>query len=181
MDVRTGRVISWTPIKGVQPLVLAGEYDEVAKIVKADARWQAAMRRRDITDFEKVQVDTWAVGQVPAALQGNRLFRALSYFKGDQLNFYGRPIEGVVAIVNMNTEQVVEVVDTGVVPLPPPSQEFDEKSTGVRAAPKPLLITQPGRHQLHHQRAGDPLAEMALPLLDAPARRARAAHRRLRG
>ena len=28
-------------------------------------------------------------------------------------------------------------------PLPPPSQELDEKSTGVRAAPKPLTITQP--------------------------------------
>ncbi len=144
VDVRAGRVVSWTPIVGVQPLVLAGEYDEVAKIVKADARWQAAMRRRDITDFEKVQVDTWAVGQVPASQRGNRLFRALSYFKGDQLNFYGRPIEGVVALVNINTQRVIEVVDTGVVPLPPPSQELDEKSTGVRTAPKPLVITQPG-------------------------------------
>ena len=43
----------------------------------------------------------------------------------------------------MNTGQVVEVVDTGVVPLPPPSQELDEKSTGVRTAPKPLAISQP--------------------------------------
>ena len=43
----------------------------------------------------------------------------------------------------MNTDKVVEVVDTGVLPLPPPSQELDEKSTGTRTAPKPLVITQP--------------------------------------
>ena len=36
----------------------------------------------------------------------------------------------------MNAEKVVEFIDSGVVPLPPPSQELDEKSTGVRAAPK---------------------------------------------
>ena len=69
--------------------------------------------------------------------------RALSYYKGDAVNFYGQPIEGVVVLVNLNTEQVLEVVDTGVVPLPPPSQQLDEKSTGTRERPSPLLITQP--------------------------------------
>ena len=143
VDVNAGTIISWNQIKGVQPLVLAGEYEALSKIVKADPRWQAAMRKRGITDFAKVQIDGWAVGQVPAAYRGRRMLRALSYFKGDATNFYGRPIEGVVALVNMNTDKVVEVVDTGVLPLPPPSQEFDEKSTGTRTAPKPLMITQP--------------------------------------
>jgi primary-amine oxidase len=143
VDLAGRRVTAWTEIKGVQPLVLAGEYEAVAKIVKADARWIAAMKTRNI-DPDKVQVDTWAVGEVPAAYRGARLFRALSYFKGEQTNFYGQPIEGVVALVDMNTEQVVEVTDTGALPLPPPSQELDEKkSTGTREAPKPLVITQP--------------------------------------
>ena len=143
VDVNAGTVISWNQIKGVQPLVLAGEFEVLSDIVKADPRWQAAMRKRDITDFAKVQIDGWAVGQLPAAYRGRRMLRALSYFKGDATNFYGQPIEGVVALVNMNTGKVVEVVDTGVVPLPPPSQELDEKSTGTRTAPKPLVITQP--------------------------------------
>jgi primary-amine oxidase len=141
VELASGRVTA-SEIKGVQALVLAGEYEAVATIVKADARWQAAMRKRDI-DPAKVQVDTWAVGEVPAAYRGARLFRALSYFKGDSTNFYGQPIEGVVALVNMSTEQVVAVTDTGAMPLPPPSQELDEKSTGTREAPKPMVITQP--------------------------------------
>jgi primary-amine oxidase len=143
VDLKTERVTSWNEVKGVQPLVLTGEYELLSRIVKADARWQAAMRRRGINDFDKVQIDGWAVGQVAAAHQRMRLLRALSYFKGDQINFYGRPIEGVVVLVNMNTEQVVEVLDTGIVPLAPPSQELDEKSTGKREAPKPLVISQP--------------------------------------
>ncbi len=143
VDLKAGRLITWEQIKGVQPLVMESEFEGLSDVVKADARWQEAMRKRGINDFDKVQIDGWAVGQVAAGLEGNRLLRALSYFKGDAVNFYGQPIEGVVALVNLNTNKVIEVVDTGVVPLPPPSQQLDETSTGTRTAPKPLTISQP--------------------------------------
>lgn len=142
-DLTASRIASWTEVKGAQPPLLSGEYEEVSRIVKADTRWQEAIKKRGITDFSTVQVDGWAVGQVAAAQNAGRLMRALTYLVGGQTNFYGRPIEGVVALVNMNTGSVVELVDTGVVPTPPPSQEFDEKSTGTRTAPKRLAISQP--------------------------------------
>jgi primary-amine oxidase len=143
VDLHAGRVTSWTEIKGVQPLVLISEYDELSALVKADRRWQDAMRTRGFDNFDEIQIDGWAAGQVPAAHRGSRLLRAVSYFKGQQTNFYGRPIEGVTALVNMNTGQVIEVNDSGIVPLAPPSQELDEKSTGRREAPRALTITQP--------------------------------------
>jgi len=142
-DVRARRLVSWTEVKGVQPAVLDSEYDVLVGLVKADPRWQDAMKKRGITDFDKVQIDNWAVGQVAPKFRKMRLLRALSYYKGDQTNFYGRPIEGPIALVDMNAEKVVDFVDTGVRPLPPPSQELDMKSTGVREAPKPLVISQP--------------------------------------
>ena len=143
VDLLANRVISWKEIPGVQPLVFQGEYEIVQELVKADSRWQAAMRKRGITDFEQVAVDGWAVGQVPDRFTG-RLLRGLSYFKGDSANYYGRPIEGVVAIVNMNTGKVVDVTDTGGVPISQTSQDFDEKSVGkLREKPKPLVISQP--------------------------------------
>jgi primary-amine oxidase len=142
VDLSAGRVVSWKGVDGVQPAVLPDEYALVERIVKTDARWQAAMRKRGITDFEKIQIDSWAVGQAPDRYEG-RLLRALSYFR-DSVNFYGRPIEGVVALVNMNGGEVVDLLDTGPVPLPPPSQELDTASVGhLREAPKPLSITQP--------------------------------------
>lgn len=143
VDLRAGKIVSWKEIAGVQPLVFYGEYETLQQIVKADVRWQAAMRRRGIDDFEKVAVDGWAVGPVDSRYTG-RLLRGLSYFKGNSANYYARPIEGVVAIVNMNTQKVVDLSDTGVVPLAPRGQDFDEKSVGkLREKPKPLLITQP--------------------------------------
>ena len=144
VDVAARRVLSWAQVKGVQPGVMESEYDVMVRAVKSDPRWQAAMKKRGIDDLDMVQVDNWATGQVPAQFQSRRLLRAVSYLKdAGSNNFYGRPIEGVVALVDMNAERVVELIDTGAVPLPPPSQGLDEKSTGVRDAPKPLTITQP--------------------------------------
>jgi primary-amine oxidase len=143
VDVKGSRILSWTEIKGVQPAVLEAEYDVLVNVVKADPRWQAAMKKRGIDDFDKVQIDNWAVGEVAPKFRGRRLLRALSYLKDTSINFYGRPIEGVVALVDMSAEKVVDFIDSGVRPLPPPGQELDEKSTGVRAAPKALTITQP--------------------------------------
>jgi primary-amine oxidase len=143
VELAARRIASWNEIKGMQPVVLEAEYELLVGIVKNDPRWQAAMRKRGIDNLDHVQIDYWAAGDVPPKYRGRRVLRALSYFKGDSTNFYGRPIEGVVLLVDMNTDTVVEFIDSGVVPLPPPSQELDEKSTGVRAAPKVLAIDQP--------------------------------------
>jgi len=148
VDLKTLRIASWKQIPGAQPLVFVVENDVlVPQIVKADPAWQEAMRKRGITDFDKVQVDTWAVGQVdgqPPGRPASRLLRGVSYYKDRADNYYGSPIEGVVALVNMNTGKVVDLIDSGAVPLPPPSQDFDEQSIGrQRVAPRPLIITRP--------------------------------------
>jgi primary-amine oxidase len=59
VDLTARRVVSWTEVKGVQPAVLEVEYDTFVRVVKEDARWQAAMRARGIDDFDAVQVDFW--------------------------------------------------------------------------------------------------------------------------
>ncbi|HEU0079819.1 MAG TPA: hypothetical protein VFQ76_19390, partial [Longimicrobiaceae bacterium] len=138
VDLGARRLASWRAVEGVQPLVMAVEYEALPGIVKADARWRAAMRRRGIRDLDGVQIDGWAVGEVPPAHRGKRLLRALAYLKDGSVNFYGRPIEGVVALVDMSAGRVVEVEDSGIVPIAPASQELDEGSTGRREAPKPL-------------------------------------------
>ncbi len=143
VDLTTKQIVSWKEVKGVQPGVLDSDYDDLDRIVKENPQWQEAMRKRGIDDFDSVQIEGWSVGQVPAAYRGVRLIRAVSYLQKDQVNFYGRPVEGVTVLVNLNTEEVIEVLDSGVVPLAPPSQELDEKSTGVREAPRRLSVSQP--------------------------------------
>jgi primary-amine oxidase len=145
VDLNGKKVVSFARKPGVQPLVLVSEYDLVPKIVKADPRWQAAMKKRGITDFDKVWVDTWATGNMyPKSARGTRILRGISYWKDGATNFYGRPIEGVVAIVDMNHEKVLELIDTGVKPVAKFTQEFDPASIGEqRKDLKPLRITTP--------------------------------------
>jgi primary-amine oxidase len=143
VDIATQTVASWTKVPGVQPLVFVNEYDIVSDLVKADARWQNAMRRRGLKEFEKIHVDGWAAGE-PVPGTNHRFLRALSYYQDGQTNFYGRPIEGVVAIVDMTIRRVVDLVDSGSIPLAPPSKELDQASIQPqRRSPKPLIITQP--------------------------------------
>jgi primary-amine oxidase len=90
-------------------------------------------------------VDPWAPGTLsPEEDPGVRWIRALSYIKGKSKNGYARPIEGIVAVVNMNEKKVARVLDTGVRPLPPQSNDLDMKAIGKqRMAPRPLLVSQP--------------------------------------
>ncbi|HEX9961200.1 MAG TPA: hypothetical protein VGB00_09730, partial [Pyrinomonadaceae bacterium] len=46
VDLRGGKILAWKEIPGVQPLVFLEEYEILPDIVKADRRWQEAMRKR---------------------------------------------------------------------------------------------------------------------------------------
>jgi primary-amine oxidase len=145
VDVGKKAIVSWKEVPGVQPNVLEEEFESVPEIVRADPAWQAAIAKRGITDTQNVLVDTWAAGVLPAkgAAPGARLCRAISFYRGQNKNGYGRPIEGVVAVVDVNQGKVVEVVDTGVRPVARSAQDFDAKSLGrPRAGLKPLSVEQ---------------------------------------
>ncbi|MDZ4871119.1 MAG: Copper methylamine oxidase [Chroococcidiopsis cubana SAG 39.79] len=140
---------SWQEIPGVQPAIMEPEYEIAAAVTKADPRWQAAMRKRGITDFKQVVVEGWAVGLVTEAEKssGARLCRTLSYFKGDRWNYYGTPIEGVVATVDLNAKKLASFSDTGVVALSKENWDYDRRSLSpLRTAAKLLKILQPNGH-----------------------------------
>ncbi len=147
-DLAAPAVRSWREVEGVQPMVIAEEGEALEEIVEADARVQAAYARRGYP-ADRVHVDYWAAGTVPERFRGRRLLRALFYYRGDAANFYGQPIEGLGALVDVNAREVLEFDDAATPPpLPPPAQDLDEESIrkslgALRTAPKPLLITQP--------------------------------------
>jgi primary-amine oxidase len=145
IDLNKKSLLSWKEIAGVQPAFLIEDFLLVQQVVQNDPQWQAAMRKRGITDFKNVQVDAWASGFFGTADEnGARTARAVSYYNEGTKNAYARPIEGVIAYVNLNTKRVYKLVDTGVVPVPKQTGDFDMKSVGpLREAVKPLQIVQP--------------------------------------
>ncbi|MGV3724790.1 MAG: primary-amine oxidase [Actinomycetota bacterium] len=143
LDLRARRMVSWTPRPGVQPATFANEYELLPNLVRQDPRWQAAMKKRGVTDFDAVHLEVWAGGDlpVPGIPRDTRLLRVLSFYRGALANPYDRPIEGVVAAVDANKMRVVEVTDTAIAPISSGSGSADGPPS--RPALKPLRTIQP--------------------------------------
>ncbi|NDJ24190.1 primary-amine oxidase [Nostoc sp. B(2019)] len=154
VDLTSKTLSSWKEIPSVQPAIINPEYELATQVVQADPQWQKAMKSRGITDFNQVKISCWAPGILSKleVAAGDRLCRALSYYKGEHLrragserwNFYGSPIEGVVATVNLNTGKIASFVDRGKVPFSKENWNYDVKSLGkLLSPPKALKIFQP--------------------------------------
>ncbi|HQR31307.1 MAG TPA: tyramine oxidase, partial [Blastocatellia bacterium] len=128
-DLRGQRIVSVREVPEAQPSIMLDDVLMFQSIVRSDPQWQSAMRKRGITEFGKVQIEMWSAGNFGfPEEQGKRLFRGLSYLREDSRNPYARPIEGVIAVVDMNARKVLKVIDSGIVPVPSATADVDEKS-----------------------------------------------------
>ncbi len=147
VDTKASKILSWQEVSTGQPPLLDEEYEILDQLAKADLRWQEAMKKRGIADFENVIIDGWATGMMSEKEQasGKRLIRGITYYKGkDRSNYYGAPIEGLSVTVDLNNRQVFEVRDTGIIPFSKANFDYDEKTLSpLQKALKPLRIQQP--------------------------------------
>ena len=143
VDLTDRKVTSWKHILHAQPGLLADDYLQMQKIVRADARWLKAVRDRGIKNADLVQIDVWGAGShLPEDTSGDRLWIGICYLRETKRNPYARPI-GLIVKVNLDDQKVVEVLDSGIRQLLP-ANDFDQKSIGQeRPTPKPLRIQQP--------------------------------------
>ena len=146
VSLTEGRVASWTHIPGVQPRLMLDEFFECENAVKESEEFRAALRKRGIDDTGMVMVDPWPAGNYGVAEEeGMRLSFARSWLKtGPNDNGYARPIEGVIAVVDLNEMRVIRVDDHGVVPMPPNDGNYAaEFVQEFRTDLKPLEVVQP--------------------------------------
>ena len=144
--VADGSIVEWTPRDGVRPALLYDDAYRSILALKADPAWQAAMGRRGITDYDRVQIDPWPTGNFGRDMEdGRRITRCLSYYREEPSdNGYARPVEGVLATVDAARGDVLEVADFGVVPLAPERGSYlPEHNRPHRDDLLSLEITQP--------------------------------------
>ena len=148
VDLSAGKLAEIVTRTGVQPGIVIEEFILCERAVKADPRWRAALARRGIVDYDKAIVDPWSVGAYgnKKFYSNRRTVQALSYIRdsGEDVG-YGRPIEGIMALVDLENFEILEIIeDEPGIPLPPHSGYYTAKTTGPqRADLKPIDIVQP--------------------------------------
>jgi len=156
-----GRVVSWEHVHGVQPAIVLDEFVDCEAAVRADPRWQEAMRKRGVTDLSLAMVDCWSAGNFGfPGDEGRRLVRALTWVRRHpQDNGYARPVANLLTVVDLNEMKVIAVEDGGVVPLPSEDANYSPEAAGTRSGLKPIEIRQPegpsftlAGHELRWQR-----------------------------
>ena len=146
VSLTSGAITSWEHKPGMQPGIMLDEFFEAEEALKKDPLFQEALRKRGVTNFDLIMVDPWAAGNYGAKEENERrVIRALTWVRSEAKdNGYARPVEGLMALVNLNEMKLVGLEDTGVVPFPPtPGNYSRDYIKDYRQDLKPLQITQP--------------------------------------
>ena len=62
VSITEGRVTSWEVVPAAQPSITFDEFLASDRAIRNDPRWQEAMRKRGVTDFDLAMVDPWSAG-----------------------------------------------------------------------------------------------------------------------
>ncbi|QYN33504.1 primary-amine oxidase [Pseudonocardia sp. DSM 110487] len=150
-----GEVVSIEHVPEAQTALTEEDFLAVERLLKADERWQDAMRKRGVTDFEHVMIDPWPAAYLTEEdAPARRLNRPLTFVRNSaDENGYAHPVEGLLALVDLDRGEVLEVTDHDVVDIPPAPGEYTTTGMrtdgnfphfdGPRTDLKPLEITQP--------------------------------------
>ncbi len=146
VSVTRGEVLRWEVLEDVRPALQMEEAYAALIALYECPEWHAALDRRGITDHSLVQVDPWPAGTFGLEHEkGRRITKCIPYLRAaPDDNGYARPIEGLLAVVDMGRGEVLEVLDYGTVPIPPTSGSYYPENNGpLRTDLKPLQIIQP--------------------------------------
>ncbi|WP_164699670.1 primary-amine oxidase [Modestobacter sp. KNN46-3] len=150
VDATAGEVVSAveldTATSGQLP-VLDEEFELVEQLLSTDERWLAALAARDL-DVAQVRVAPLSAGayeEYPDEA-GRRVLRGLAFLQETPTDSaWAHPIDGLVAYVDTINRVVDQVIDTGAVPVPAGSGNYDDPAVSgpPRTTQKPIEITQP--------------------------------------
>ena len=116
VDLNAGSVASYKQVTG-EPAVLLEEVTGATDIAIADPRMVAGLAKRHLQP-EQVYCLPLTAGAfgLPEEV-GKRLMKVPCYVKPAGSNYFAKPIEGLFANIDLKSRKVLDVTDTGVVPV----------------------------------------------------------------
>ena len=145
VDLSAGAIEDDVLFPNAYPPITPDEYVAVERSVKANPLMIEALAKRGITDMEAVQIDVLASANMGHPLDGkHRYARAVPYLRGPLgMNSYARPIESLLAFVDLDTHDILEIEEYDVKPIPEADGEYRTGTVPARTGVKPIEITQP--------------------------------------
>jgi primary-amine oxidase len=143
VDIAARKLSSWRKIDA-QANITPEDMEAVGELVKQNADWKEAMKRRGIVDYETVGCFGGVLGYFDTeAERGRRLIRAMCSDRRGASSGQFRPIEGVTVLIDQDKKQVLKVIDTGVRPLPRETGDYQDVAGPAREVPGPVQVQQP--------------------------------------
>jgi primary-amine oxidase len=147
----TGSVVAFDEIPDAHPPYSVFELHAAAEVTRADPRFVAACLSRGVDDIAAVQLDPWPAGRFGQPWETHpdgrtrRVARVVAYWREDRTdNGYAHPLDGLVSTVDLDSREVVDLLDVDARPVPRQSSRYDgSHARRPRATAKPIEITQP--------------------------------------
>ncbi|MEQ3551940.1 primary-amine oxidase [Pseudonocardia nematodicida] len=134
------------PARDGQPPIIDAEFEFIEDVLNAEPAWLAALSARGIEPAGVRAVPLSAGVYDYPEETGRRMARAFGFRQDHEADHpWAHPVDGLVAYIDLTNRTVDRVIDTGVVPVPGSSGNFDDPQ--VQGAPleglKPIEISQP--------------------------------------
>jgi primary-amine oxidase len=149
LDLTGDALAAWDAHPGKQPNATVDEWHECDEAMRAHPDVIAALAARGITDPSLVLVDIWTYGaaRLPDAHRGRRVGWCDVWLRAaPDANPYAHPVAGLRLIVDMNTMELLEIVEHGDPGRPDVQGEYVPTHIpgyAPRTDRRPLEITQP--------------------------------------
>jgi primary-amine oxidase len=149
VDLSSRTVLSWTasdPPAG-QPMVLSEEFFGAGEIAKVDNRMIAGLAKRGLVPDDVYCVPFSAGTYGNPDEEGHRLLKVNCYAVPDRSdgnekgNWWAMPIQGLFVVFDLNTNTALDVVDTGVVPVPSDPWGYTAAEVEERYGRRPVAVT----------------------------------------
>src|SRR5882757_2767164 len=147
VDLSAGRVTAWQAVTG-EPALLLEEIMGATSLALADQRMVEGLAKRGFTPDQAFCLPLTAGNFGTSEEQGRRLIKVPCVGKPVGSHYWARPIEGLFATVDLKAGKVLDVTDTGVVPVSGEAWGYEEAEVAKRAALRPetkaASLAQPG-------------------------------------
>ncbi len=146
VELAAGEVAARQVVPGARPPITPEDYAAAAACVLGDAAdaWRRCGRGGSRIST-LVQIDVLPSGSFGHPLEtGHRFGRAVAYLKRDPLdNAYARPIEHLIAFVDLDAHRVLEIEEGEHRPIPDADGDYRAGVVAPREDLRPFSITQP--------------------------------------